>query len=120
MTATDPLHHAEPTDSPHNAWRAGYRHGWNDIYNRVGHRKDTANPYPEVGIVVGPEDWGIVMDALIREREHALDRKRGNRASNSDDRAETCTRLIEAIGAAFNPQSTETQSQVGSTEGPEL
>lgn len=55
MTATDPLHHATPTDSPHSAWRAGYRHGWNDAVNGIPWRKEEANPYPELPKVETPK-----------------------------------------------------------------
>jgi hypothetical protein len=57
MTATDPLHRARPTDSPHNAWRAGYRHAWNDAVNGLESRKDEANPYLDVDPVKRRVSW---------------------------------------------------------------
>jgi len=54
LPTTDPLHSASTTDSPHNAWRAGYRFGWNDKHNGGPWRKSETNPYPEV---VAEPEW---------------------------------------------------------------
>jgi hypothetical protein len=43
------------------------------------------------------EDWGVITDALIEHRESATRRKAANSESTSDERADTCVRLIETI-----------------------
>lgn len=48
------------------------------------------------------EEWGVVLDALIREAAHAAQRKAGNPASTSDVRADLCNAIIGKINASDN------------------
>jgi hypothetical protein len=73
----DPLHRATSGDSLHNAWRAGYRLGWDDRGAGREWRKYEGNPYPEDAArlsstpVETEENWKTLVDRLVSAMRNA-------------------------------------------------